>query len=283
LDIPRIPSPRLRPGLVADHRTADYNAIHYTAKTTEPGSAESRIVFAVATQRKPSGMEDDLDLRDFSNVTRLFPLPKVVLFPHVVLPLHIFEPRYRQMTEDALADDRLITIVQIKPAGGPGSGAGPAEIEEVGCLGEIIQHVRLPDGRFNLLLLGRKRVRVLDEPPSGRLYRVAEVDLLHDVEPTGSEGPPRGNLVDLFRMVVGRGGAIDPDFSRLLDAPGPLGVLVDVMAHALPLPIELKQALLNEPSVEKRCAAIRERLEWIVRTDGLGPRARPFPPGFSLN
>ena len=62
-----------------------------------------------------SMMDNDLDLRDFANVTRLFPLPNLVMFPHVVLPLHIFEPRYRQMTEDALAGDRLITMVQITP------------------------------------------------------------------------------------------------------------------------------------------------------------------------
>ena len=60
-------------------------------------------------------MDNDLELRDFANVTRLFPLPNLVMFPHVVLPLHMFEPRYRQMTEDALAGDRLITMVQITP------------------------------------------------------------------------------------------------------------------------------------------------------------------------
>ena len=60
-------------------------------------------------------MDDDFDLKDFTNVCRLFPLPGVVLFPHAVLPLHIFEPRYRQMTEDALATDRLIAIVQLRP------------------------------------------------------------------------------------------------------------------------------------------------------------------------
>lgn len=60
-------------------------------------------------------MDNDFELRDFANVTRLFPLPNLVMFPHVVLPLHIFEPRYRQMTEDALAGDRLITMVQITP------------------------------------------------------------------------------------------------------------------------------------------------------------------------
>ena len=69
-------------------------------------------------------MDDDDDLRDFGNRSRLFPLPGVVLFPHAVLPLHIFEARYRQMTEDALGSDQLITIVQIRP---PGEWKSPNE------------------------------------------------------------------------------------------------------------------------------------------------------------
>ncbi|APW59128.1 LON peptidase substrate-binding domain-containing protein [Paludisphaera borealis] len=228
-------------------------------------------------------MDDDLDLRDFSDVTRLFPLPKVVLFPHVVLPLHIFEPRYRQMTEDALADDRLITIVQLKTVPDVGGWTEPAAVEEVGCLGKIIRHERLADGRFNLLLLGRKRVRLRCEPPSGRLYRVAEVDVLDDLAPGDSEAARRAGLVDLFRRVVGREHALDPDFSKLLNASAPLGVLVDVMAHALSLPIELKQSLLNEPSVEKRCGTIQELLERLEQIAGSAPRTHPFPPDFSLN
>src|SRR5438309_4872697 len=116
---------------------------------------------------------DDHDLKDFGSVCRLFPLPGVVLFPHAVLPLHIFEPRYRQMTEDALATDRLITIVQIRP---PGEWKSPEEpsLEEFGCLGRIFKHERLPDGRFNFLLLGHKRVRLTREVPSAKLYRTSE-------------------------------------------------------------------------------------------------------------
>jgi Lon protease-like protein len=187
------------------------------------------------------------------------------------------------MTEDALAADRLITIVQIKPQAESGVWTEPAPIEEVGCLGRIIRHERLADGRFNMLLLGRKRVRLRAEPPSGKLYRVAEADLLEDVDPEQPEEPRRVALVDLFRRVIGREDAPDPDLSKLLDARVPLGVLVDVMAHALSLPIGLKQALLNEPSIEHRCAVIQERLEQIERIAGSLPRPRPFPPDFSPN
>ena len=109
----------------------------------------------------------------------LFPLPKVVLFPHAVLPLHIFEPRYRQMTEDALAGDKLVTIVQWR-APVPGHRRSSPRVEEIGCLGRILQHERLPDGRFNFLLLGRKRVRLGREIPADKLYRLAEAEILED-------------------------------------------------------------------------------------------------------
>ena len=116
-----------------------------------------------------SMLDNDLDQRDFANVTRLFPLPNLVIFPHVVLPLHIFEPRYRQMTEDALAGDRLITIVQISPPARGEHWTEPVPLESVGCLGRIIRHERLADGRFNILLLGRKRVRLRREITTAKL------------------------------------------------------------------------------------------------------------------
>src|ERR1700722_7371434 len=115
-------------------------------------------------------MDFKSELYEFSNRCRLFPLPDVGLFPHAVLPLHIFEPRYRQMTEDALARDKLVTIVQWRAPFPTEKGAEPA-LEEIGCLGRILQHERLPDGRFNFLLLGRKRVRLGREIPGDKLYR----------------------------------------------------------------------------------------------------------------
>src|SRR4051812_1397494 len=162
-------------------------------------------------------MEDDRDLRNFGGVCRLFPLPGVVLFPHAVLPLHIFEPRYRQMTEDALADDRLVTIVQLRgtsPSDAPTLGTPP--IETVACLGRILQHERLPDGRFNFLLLGRRRVRLTREIPTGKLYRTAEAEIMEDVD-DDSEGAVRVELTDLFRRAFERQRKLDPDIASLLE------------------------------------------------------------------
>lgn len=104
----------------------------------------------------------------------VFPLPDVIFFPHTVLPLHIFEPRYRQMTSDLLAGHRLLAVANIV-------GEGEA-IADVAGLGRVVHHQKLPDGRYHLVLQGVGRVRVVHEHdrPEGQLYRTAQVELLDD-------------------------------------------------------------------------------------------------------
>src|SRR5215471_4819338 len=107
-------------------------------------------------------MSDDVKaLQNFSGIARLFPLPNVVLFPHLVLPLHIFEPRYRQMTTDALAGDRLLAMTLLKP-GWESDYEGMPEIYPIACLGRIQAEKRLPDGRLNLQLRGLTRIRIVE-------------------------------------------------------------------------------------------------------------------------
>ncbi len=232
-------------------------------------------------------MEDDRDLRNFSGTTRLFPLPGCVLFPHAILPLHIFEPRYRLMTEDALAGDQFVTIVQLRPpATGSTGGLGSPPIETVGCLGRILQHERLPDGRFNFLLLGRRRVRLLGELPGGKPYRVAEVEVMDDIPGSGPDEPGRTELIALFRRAFERQQAIDPDLASVLESSLPLGVLTDIVAHALGLPAFLKQRLLAEPRVETRAKTLLSILRQVpTSTPDPDPADddRPFPPSFSAN
>ena len=232
-------------------------------------------------------MDDDLDLHNFSQCCRLFPLPGVVMFPHAVVPLHIFEPRYRQMTEDALADDKLVTIVQLHPSRVGTTGTiGDPPIETIGCLGQIIQHERLPDGRFNFLLLGRKRVRLRRELPGDKLYRIAEAELLEDDCDSEPEEPRRGGLTRLFRQAFSQRGKleIDPDLAHLLETTVPLGVLTDIVAHALGLPPELKQELLAETNVARRADTLLEVLAQALEGSPEGsPGWRSFPPPFSPN
>ena len=227
-------------------------------------------------------MDDDYDLRDFDHVSRLFPLPGVVLFPHAVLPLHIFEPRYRQMTEDALASDGFITIVQVRP---PDEWASPDQpkLEDYGCLGRIVKHERLPDGRFRFLLLGRKRVRLAREMPTDKMYRIAEVEIVEDIDADDSGLNRRDELVGLFRRVFGD--RVDPELNNLFDADLSLGILADIVAQAIGLSAEAKQRLLAEPLVSLRVEELVGRLAELQllgdRTDDGEPPT--FPPPFSRN
>jgi uncharacterized protein len=225
-------------------------------------------------------MDFDSELHDFSNQCRLFPLPDVLLFPHALLPLHIFEPRYRQMTEDALAGDRLVTMVQIRPAPEGSPWLEPVPIMEVGCVGKIVQYERLSDGRFNFLLLGCKRVRFKREIPSGKLYRIAEAEIMEDEEPGETNKPARGELVELFRLAFEKRHRLDEDLESLLKSAVPLGVLTDIITHALGLPSAAKHELLAEPKVDRRVKLLGALLRRII---GDGEMARAFPPNFSAN
>jgi Lon protease-like protein len=229
-------------------------------------------------------MDIDFYLRDFANQARLFPLPNLVVFPHALLPLHIFEPRYRQLTEDALATDRLVTMVQVAPAPKGSSWPEPVPIVEVGCLGRIVQHERLPDGRFNFLLLGCKRVRLVREHSSEKLYRIAEAEILEDRHSDQPTEPRRQQLLDLFRAIFEKRHRLDEDLAKRLISANSLGVLSDIIAHAIGLPPGIKQELLAETMVDRRV----ETLLMILRTimDAIipdEPSSRSFPPPFSLN
>ncbi|HZZ81753.1 MAG TPA: LON peptidase substrate-binding domain-containing protein, partial [Gemmataceae bacterium] len=117
-------------------------------------------------------MSDLFPLAGFDGKVRLFPLPNLVFFPQVMQPLHIFEPRYRQMTADALEGDRFIALVLPRP-GWEKEYAGKPEIHSVACLGRILAEHKLDDGRFNILLRGIARIRILEEATTDKLYRVA--------------------------------------------------------------------------------------------------------------
>jgi len=225
-------------------------------------------------------MDDDFDLKHFDNVCRLFPLSGVVLFPHAVLPLHIFEPRYRQMTEDALATDRLIAIVQVRPSS-EWSQPDEPELESVGCLGRIFKHERMPDGRFNFLLLGRKRIRLDREIANGKLYRSSQVTILDDEEADEPTEKRRQELVALFRQ--SHEGEIDPDLNALFETELPLGVLADIITQAMGLPASAKQSFLAEPSVARRVLALLDRLRNNSTDPDVPPSRSPFPPPFSRN
>jgi len=229
-------------------------------------------------------MNDDYSpLSVFSGMARLFPLPNLVFFPQVMQPLHIFEPRYRQMTEDALAGDRLIALVLPRP-GWEADYAGCPSLHSVACLGKIVADQKVDDGRYNILLRGLSRIQVNHEIPHGKTYRKAKVELLAEVpvaEPK-VEQRLRRKLSKLVPRWFPEQNEVKDQFRQLLKSELTLSALCDIFAFALPLDLEFKQSLLEELEVEKRLLRLIENLE--NRTDGAGPASdRKFPPEFSSN
>ena len=219
---------------------------------------------------------------EFSGVARLFPLPNLVMFPHVVQPLHIFEPRYREMMEDALAGDKLIAMALLAPGWERNYDGRPA-VSPVVCVGGIVAHCCAEDGCYNLLLRGLGRARLRWELPPTRLFRSAEVELLEDCySPLGSEPQPelRRCLLNNLRRGLSCGSAAHEQIDQLLDADLPLGVLTDVVAYAVDMPLAAKQELLAEPVVERRAAKLIRRLEC---GSVAAHASRGFPPDFSAN
>ncbi|HVK09085.1 MAG TPA: LON peptidase substrate-binding domain-containing protein [Gemmataceae bacterium] len=231
--------------------------------------------------------DDRAAIQEFGGVARLFPLPGLVFFPTATQPLHIFEPRYRAMTADALASDRLIALVLLKEGWEEDYDNRPA-VHRVAGLGRIVADQLLPDGRYNLILRGLARVRIDEELDCETLFRRARVSVLNDEStadvdelmglrtalsdlmlPRVSEGPSREQLRSLFKGEL------------------PLGQLCDVLSFALPLRPEAKQELLETLVVPERA---RRLMEAFTAISG-GPAAKPvgagvgkrFPPDFSRN
>jgi Lon protease-like protein len=223
-------------------------------------------------------MSEASPLADFSGTARLFPLPNLVLFPQVVQPLHIFEPRYRQMTADALAGDRLIAMALLRPGWEADYDGRPA-LHPVACLGQIVADQRLDDGRYNLLLRGVARVRIRHELASEKLYRSAAVEVVEErlVEGAATAQVLRHRLTQGVRPWFEAQAEAREQLQRLLDNDLPLGVLCDVLAFTLPLPPAARQALLEEADVAAR---VRDLL---ARLDALKGEDRSFPPPFSAN
>jgi Lon protease-like protein len=230
--------------------------------------------------------QDEPSAEEFGGAARLFPLPDLVMFPHVVQPLHVFEQRYRQLMADALEDDRLIAMALLRPGWEEKYHERPA-IHPVVCVGQIQHEQRLPDGRYNLVLHGLWRARVLREPPPSRLYRVARVEVLPDepVEEEARAAALQQQMTDRVRPYFAGDPPAHERLDRLLERGLPLGTLCDIFSFALPLGVEVKQELLEELRVENRVRLLLRSLDAHAPPDPAPAAGTPrrFPPGFSAN
>lgn len=187
----------------------------------------------------------------------IFPLPNVVLFPNVFLPLHIFEPRYRALVSDALGGDRIIGMALLQP-GNEADYEGRPPVFPVGCAGVMTHAEPLGDGRFNIVLRGIERFRITGED-AGKAYRVAHVTPLPESIPEEHRAELRRHrhrLEALLAAAIERTGAA-PRFPPAV----PDEDLVNALAQYLELdPIE-RQALLEREGVLARCRGLIELLE----------------------
>jgi uncharacterized protein len=194
----------------------------------------------------------------------IFPLPDVTFFPHTMLPLHVFEARYRAMITDALARDRKIAVVRLKP-GFEASYAGKPPVYAVAGAGEIVSWERLATGRYNILVKGEWRVRIESERPTDTLYRIVTAQPLDDIEPTTDASPALARIRDLCGRLLQ---ALDRP-SDLLDAALAAdqrpGVIADRIAAAVVPHPDLRQELLETRDVSRRLDRLGGALEDLVK------------------
>jgi Lon protease-like protein len=201
----------------------------------------------------------------------LFPLPTSVFYPKTYLPLHIFEPRYRKMVADSIESGQWIGMVLLEPGYEEAYHASPA-IKAIGCAGSLEKWHRYEDGRYDIVLDGRERFRILREV-GDELYRQAEVELftsLNDIPL--SESPSQiKELIQLYRKFIEHlpkknPHKVEPDLSLCQT----LGEAVDRVAFMFDSPLEQKQAFLEEQDVSKRLdmvkSQVRLKLEIIQRS-----------------
>ena len=208
----------------------------------------------------------------------LFPLPNVVLFPHSTVPLHIFEPRYRQMTADSLRGaTRRIAMVAVDERHWPEMQGNPP-VRRIGCEGEIVAAEKSADGTFKVLLRGTRRVRIVTEsPPDGeRLYRIARVETCPDIIDDEDHEILRNTRSELFVLLAELVQRTVPDhahqfgsdrFKDIDDA-----ALVSTLAQAMDLEPRDKQQLLEVDRVRDRQRMLCELMRFrIAELDGRAP------------
>lgn len=194
-----------------------------------------------------------------SRIIRLpiFPLPGAILFPRSQLPLHIFEPRYREMVRDAIDGNGRIGMIQPHRI----DDDNLAPLYAVGCVGEIVGVEELDDGRFNIVLLGTERFRYLRDVSLETSYRCAEVDIaaFDDDEPPALSLAERAEVErEARRLGDAMGLAVDWDAVSRLDDE----MLVNAIAQVAPFDVGAKQALLEQAKLTERADLLVQLMQF---------------------
>jgi uncharacterized protein len=188
----------------------------------------------------------------------IFPLSGVLLFPGLQLPLHIFEPRYRAMMSDALARDRRIAMIQPQ---GPADGA---PLFRIGCVGKIGEIEAMDDGRFNVILEGVSRFRLLRELPVTTSFRQVEGELIADDAGASLSAVERASFEREARnFAEAQGYSVDWDSVARLDDVS----LINGVSQIAPFDAAAKQALLEADDLASRCELLVQLMAFFGRRD----------------
>jgi len=188
----------------------------------------------------------------------IFPLPGAILFPGLQLPLHIFEPRYRELVGAALARDRKIAMIQ------PQATAEGAPLFGIGCLGRIEDVEALDDGRYNIVLQGEARFRLLRELDVTTPYRQVEAELLPEPDDEVLSSAERASFEREARRFADRQGySIDWDSVERLDDV----LLINGVSQIAPFDAAAKQALLEAEDLRTRCELLVQLMQFFGRSD----------------
>ena len=194
----------------------------------------------------------------------IFPVGGALLFPRMHLPLHIFEPRYRALISDAMARDRLIGMIQPKPPTSEAEVVRP-QLFDMGCVGKIAHVEAMDDGRYNIVLEGLARFRMVRELDVSTPFRQIEAALeeVHDDDPLA--GIQRADLErESRRFAEAQGFAVDWEAVGRLDDEA----LVNGIAQIAPFDAAAKQALLEAPNLAMRADLIVQLMRFFGRHDG---------------
>lgn len=237
---------------------------------------------------------------DFDGLVRLFPLPGLVLFPHAMLPLHFFEPRYVEMLHESLAGDGLIAMATLLDAETGKKSTAPA-ISQTVCVGKIVSHAELDGDRHNILMIGVRRGQIRRELETSRSFRSAHIELIDDIYVPAAAS----KRTELKRRLLTSFGEIIPSESRsqqnlqeLMASQMGVGPITDIIAYTLPFAPEDKLKLLGLNDVDARAkhlidlmdhgdidlqsVSLHEQEISVQDTPGSTDR-NSFPPPFSVN
>jgi uncharacterized protein len=196
----------------------------------------------------------------------IFPLPQATLFPGALLPLHVFEPRYRELARDVLADNQLLGIARLKP-GFEANYEGRPPVFEVCGVGRVIEHKERPDGRYDLTLAGIARVRIIAEHPPDRSYRAVRAELLRDAPAQPALVVAlEAQIATLWRALASHLPESVRDLQKLTLDAADAGVYADRLAATLVGDPDVSQRLLAETDPAERLRMLVERLQELADT-----------------